>query len=1015
MPVEQLVYTDRARGKGVDPNAAGYQIAACSPGLSAEVRSTLGNICMHYGDAVYRHAPRTAVDRETAWRTTTDTIAAVPPEVLEAFPIVWTYDRVQDDLVSLTRVRYSGFTHDGRTGNFLAHALVFDPRDLVRHGFTPLSLSQSEVFLDSYQGEETSLPAVPDLTAVAEGSEGSGLLALAPYHERLSALVYALGQADPSTRPVVLCVDDWRKALPIVDALLGLLPPGVRARTTFCTYESDHQWLSSTRAGPRPSHRLAAHHLLVLCRQDSRTFDLRPDEYRSGLKIFNFVGEQFSDVGTPGPYATFVASCVSSGSVDKLNDLHDLTEALGVGHLPASWDILVPAAGLRGALPREELVSAARALSTAATDPGQAKRALDELWPHIQRRSTPPHEADEVASLGVEVATLIDRTDPVLRQPFTTELVNLATAAFVDGRIRVATALLRACGAARDRGVLTLLNHAVRANLARPINVEEQQQALELLLDGLRLAEKRAEAAPPLAALLPPTFRAAREAGRSAEIWKRIGDAVVKPLLVGDWSDAKAQLLGDLIQSVPADSCPDGSFWLNLRLLDGARPTGPALSARLEELARACGACSDADKLTQDLLRLVDEHVAEPERRGDVLGRMAEASFDHPSGQQIFAAYLQVKAQDEELGRKLRRTLAKAGVSRVLCREILGELLPWTDESDSGRRFDSWWDSVLGHHPKVMNALCGAAAGCLERSGDTQGCLELSRAILSKVKDESRTDPDCVALANAVAQVLPFAPLTAAWQQAFRQTMAGLDAEADTRLKVLTFMSEVEQLTEDAAWTVAGFKHDDPRWHRAAALRPDDRLAAVRWCVTAFDRIGVTTPQEAEAFGRVLEAAGAGSAEEIGAAAARLLDGRDPVTCVVVLMAFARCTLEAPRLSKGGDVRVVGALLRRCEKSVRHLFEAHLDHRFARRTSEYDRRLDELRDEAGLARPKRTWAPADQPAGRSATGQEGSDTFADTVVDRAKSLLGKFLGRTNDASTDGTTDKKLRDRPDRRK
>ena len=35
MSVEQMIFTDRPRGKGTDPSAAGYQVKACSPGLDA--------------------------------------------------------------------------------------------------------------------------------------------------------------------------------------------------------------------------------------------------------------------------------------------------------------------------------------------------------------------------------------------------------------------------------------------------------------------------------------------------------------------------------------------------------------------------------------------------------------------------------------------------------------------------------------------------------------------------------------------------------------------------------------------------------------------------------------------------------------------------------------------------------------------------------------------------------------------------------------------------------------------
>src|SRR5712691_11091231 len=116
MSVEQLIYTDRPRGKGLDPARAGYQIIACSDTLSADARQQLDSISMHYGDAVYGHAPRAAKERETAWRIQAENVSVVPDEVLNEFPVIWSYDRLAGEQLGLTRVRYSGMTHEGRLG-----------------------------------------------------------------------------------------------------------------------------------------------------------------------------------------------------------------------------------------------------------------------------------------------------------------------------------------------------------------------------------------------------------------------------------------------------------------------------------------------------------------------------------------------------------------------------------------------------------------------------------------------------------------------------------------------------------------------------------------------------------------------------------------------------------------------------------------------------------------------------------------------------------------------------------
>jgi hypothetical protein len=370
MPFEQLIYTDRPRGKGLEPGAAGYQIQACSAGLGPELRNLLGDVCRHYGDAVYRHAPQAAAERETAWRATAESLAEVPAEVLAAFPVVWSYDRLADDLYALTRVRYAGFTYDGRTGNFFAHSLVFTPGDLASCGGNPLALARSGLFLSSSPGDGTSLPAV-------EGPNGTGEarreVSWDLYRERLPALVASL--AATSGPPVLLGLAEWSEAVALVEALLELLPPSARSRTTFCTYESDRNW--------EPP---AGHHLLVLCPRDGRPLDLRPDEYRSRFAVFNFLEGRFSDAAAPGPYARLAAGCAAGGDLRPLQSHHALLEALGLDREPAAWDALAPAAALGDEAPhRERLAEAARVLLAAAREPAQRDVVLERLLPRVRR------------------------------------------------------------------------------------------------------------------------------------------------------------------------------------------------------------------------------------------------------------------------------------------------------------------------------------------------------------------------------------------------------------------------------------------------------------------------------------------------------------------------------------------------------------------------------------------------------------------------------------------------------
>ncbi len=123
--------------------------------------------------------------------------------------MVWSYDCLAADLYALTRVRYAGFTYDGRTGNFFAHSLVFAAGDLAVFGANPLALARSGTFLASAPGDGTSLPvlAAPEPAGALERWG----LAWEPYRERLPALITALAAAAVE-RPVLLCLADWGEA-----------------------------------------------------------------------------------------------------------------------------------------------------------------------------------------------------------------------------------------------------------------------------------------------------------------------------------------------------------------------------------------------------------------------------------------------------------------------------------------------------------------------------------------------------------------------------------------------------------------------------------------------------------------------------------------------------------------------------------------------------------------------------------------------------------------------------------
>ena len=336
MRIEQLTYTDLPPGKGLSPGG-GYKIKACSEGLNAETRNLLSNIVRHYGEAVYRFAPRAAIEREMEWRAHARELDNIPPDILGGFPAIWSYDRLNDDLFALTQVRYIGWTHDGRTGNFFAHALAFSPDSLEMYGYNPLVFARLAPFRSRDNSDDTRLSAL-SLAAPASIQTDYWKLREAPYRDYLAAMISALCGAVSETRPAMVCLADWRQAAPFAEALIGCLPPTARCRTTLCTHESNRS------TAP-------AHHLLLLCGEDDPSFNLRPDEYSNKYSIFNFVGSQ-CESGELSPYAIFAAECMENQQMEKLERHHECIEQAGFGKDVSKWEIGLP--GVRiPALPEE--------------------------------------------------------------------------------------------------------------------------------------------------------------------------------------------------------------------------------------------------------------------------------------------------------------------------------------------------------------------------------------------------------------------------------------------------------------------------------------------------------------------------------------------------------------------------------------------------------------------------------------------------------------------------------------
>src|ERR1035438_5813692 len=159
MAIEQLIVTDCPAGKGVDPSGTGYQIKACSPTLTAEQRFRLFRIAEHYGQALGTRRTAEGRAKQDAWDAQRTGRDPVPQDLINEYPVIWSYDRLTEDRLAMTSIRFAGWALDGRWGNFHAHSFVFAPADLgVAHRSNPMALAHSMPLLSSAPILDTSIP-----------------------------------------------------------------------------------------------------------------------------------------------------------------------------------------------------------------------------------------------------------------------------------------------------------------------------------------------------------------------------------------------------------------------------------------------------------------------------------------------------------------------------------------------------------------------------------------------------------------------------------------------------------------------------------------------------------------------------------------------------------------------------------------------------------------------------------------------------------------------------------------
>lgn len=207
----QLHYTSARSGPD---GRSGFQFTARTPGLPPGTESTVAPFLVYRTPPEAPHSPT--------------------PAELAVFPITLAYDQVGGRPM-LVRCRYLGQDYSGRFGNFLAHAVVAEPHELV--GLRPIEFWEAS-FWDDFPAVSPDLDPLDDPLpgdAFDPESLGHWLRRNDPY-DLLVSLIDAVTRSEDQVRLVARDVERIARWIAVLSCSV---PVSTAARLSFVTYTGD--------------------------------------------------------------------------------------------------------------------------------------------------------------------------------------------------------------------------------------------------------------------------------------------------------------------------------------------------------------------------------------------------------------------------------------------------------------------------------------------------------------------------------------------------------------------------------------------------------------------------------------------------------------------------------------------------------------------------------------------------------------------------------------------------------
>ena len=213
-------------------------------------------------------------------------------------------------------------------------------------------------------------------------------------------------------------------------------------------------------------------------------------------------------------------------------------------------------------------------------------------------------------------------------------------------------------------------------------------------------------------------------------VWRSLGDSFVLRRLDEPWNKDKESLIGSLLEALSGSGCSEADLTLNLRYLEIAKPQGDELVSRLKELTKTIARSDETRSHVDKLLKLVQLQTRNSESAALLLGQLAEVAHDTETGKRLYSAYQEAMENATPDNRQtVRRKLAGAGVKHVLCRDLVDDLLPWSNDEANGRALQFWLKDVA---PALGDELLQEVASRMRTLPGQTDRLALAKAFLPK-------------------------------------------------------------------------------------------------------------------------------------------------------------------------------------------------------------------------------------------------------------------------------------------